>query len=52
MVIHCKDCGGFVYYDSMYKGDKFLDLACLMCGRRWFIDTNDKLAVKILGKTR
>jgi predicted nucleic acid-binding Zn-ribbon protein len=52
MVIQCKKCGGFVYFDSMYKGDKFLDFSCLMCGRRWFVDKNDDLAVRVLESRR
>lgn len=41
--MRCRKCGGFVYHDSMYKSESYVDLSCLMCGKRWFIKKNNPL---------
>jgi DNA-directed RNA polymerase subunit RPC12/RpoP len=35
--MYCKKCGGQVYHDSMYENESFVDFACVMCGKRWFV---------------
>jgi hypothetical protein len=42
-MIH-RDCGGLVFHDSMYKGESFIDLACIICGRRWHVTRSNALA--------
>jgi len=34
----CKKCNGQVFVDSMYQNDSFIDIACIMCGKRWHVE--------------
>jgi hypothetical protein len=43
-----KDCGGLVFHDSMYKGESFIDLACIVCGKRWHVARKNALARLII----
>lgn len=38
----CAKCGGRVFIDAMYQNDTFIDLSCIMCGKRWFIKKRSK----------
>jgi hypothetical protein len=39
MMTH-KKCKGSVYVDRVFSGPLRLDLFCLRCGKRWFIQRN------------
>lgn len=44
----CKRCAGRVYWDKMYDNPTYIDLACLGCGKRWFVKKDSVLARKII----
>ena len=46
--MYCKKCDGVVYHDSMYKNDSFIDLACMTCGKRWFVKKGSSLGRYVL----
>lgn len=46
--MYCKKCGGNVYHDNMYVNDSFIDLSCLMCGKRWHVDKKSVLGKAVL----
>ena len=51
--MYCKKCGGQVYHDAMFKNDSFVDLACLMCGKRWFVKNSSPIVrTFVYGKRR
>jgi DNA-directed RNA polymerase subunit RPC12/RpoP len=51
--MYCKKCGGQVYHDAMYDNDSFVDISCLMCGKRWFVKKSSPFArVFIYGERR
>lgn len=35
--MNCRKCGGRVFVDRLYPQDKRIELACLICGKRWFL---------------
>jgi len=41
--MHCKKCAGVVYPDTMYANETFIDLSCMMCGKRWHINKSSAL---------
>lgn len=41
--MRCGKCGGFIYHDSLYRGETHVDFACIMCGKRWFIKKSNAL---------
>jgi hypothetical protein len=46
--MYCRKCDGPVYHDRMYNNDSFIDLSCLMCGKRWHLKKDHVLARLIL----
>lgn len=40
----CKKCGNYVYWDKMYDNPTFIDLVCLGCAKRWFVNKDRPLA--------
>jgi hypothetical protein len=46
--MYCKKCGGHVYHDSLYQNETFVDLSCLMCGKRWHIPKSSPLGQRVL----
>jgi hypothetical protein len=49
MTLTHNECGGKVLLDLMYKGETFIDLSCMTCGKRWHIPKNNALASLIMG---
>lgn len=41
--MNCKKCRGLVYPDTMYINESFVDLSCMMCGKRWFVNKSTPL---------
>lgn len=46
--MYCQKCKGNVYYDSSVGDGSSIDLACLHCGKRWFVDALNPLARLVL----
>jgi len=34
----CRKCGGRVYLDRAFCSETNIELACLICGKRWMLD--------------
>lgn len=45
----CKKCGGVAYIDKMYDNESFVDVACIMCGKRWHIKKASSFGRFLLG---
>jgi hypothetical protein len=43
-------CGGRVFVDRAHSDDRFLELACIECGKRWNLDGNNRFAAHLLLK--
>ena len=50
--MYCRRCEGVVYHDSMYKNETFVDLACMSCGKRWFVNKATVLGRYVLNATK
>lgn len=37
-MMHCKRCGGRVFVDRVFSQYLHMELFCILCGRRWFIN--------------
>ena len=48
--MNCQKCGGLVYHDTMFENESFIDLSCLMCGKRWHIRLDHVVARLVLRK--
>lgn len=35
MMMNCKVCSGRIFVDRVLTGEDHVELACIMCGRRW-----------------
>ncbi len=36
--MHCKKCKGRVFVDRIFSEKKHVELACIVCGKRWMLD--------------
>lgn len=36
--MNCNKCKGRVFVDRVYSEKKHVELACVMCGKRWMLD--------------
>lgn len=49
MVLKCKKCnGGRIVVDRMFDKDTQIEVNCLMCGKRWFLDAKTNVFAKYL----
>jgi len=39
-MLHCKKCNGRVFIDRVFSQKTRIELFCIMCGKRWFINKN------------
>ncbi len=46
--MYCKKCKGRVIVDRMFDKEAALELMCLMCGKRWMLDSKNAFARYLL----
>jgi predicted nucleic-acid-binding Zn-ribbon protein len=46
--MNCSKCGGKVYLDKMFSENSKLELCCVKCGRRVFVEKSSELGKWLL----
>ena len=48
--MNCKKCQGRVFYDNTYSDNTFLELYCIMCGKRKMVSKTGSVLGKWLSE--